>query len=298
MTTNIPLTALRASSGLILDQVRLARGPLDFLDALIVMAVTQANVDPITRDPELNARFATYDRPPPEQLRRPISVNAVAQSLGAPFETVRRRVSRLSRVGVYRVSPAGVIVPGWVVRIATHRAALQAGYGRTRGLYFHLEALGALPPMPEAPPWSEAPPLRAVARLGADYLLRLITTASAELGDLTDAAIWLETLRSSHEHLPDEAGCDPAQSRPVRVTALARRIGMPFETVRRRMADLTARGLCDATADGVILGPEATSGPVLERISEGNHRDLSRMFAALAHLGVVAAWRADPALAA
>jgi hypothetical protein len=64
------------------------------------------------------------------------------------------------------------------------------------------------------------------------------------------------------------------------------------------MADLTARGLCEATADGVILGPEATSGPALERIGESNHRDLCRMFAALAHLGVIAAWRAEPALAA
>lgn len=298
MTTDVSMIALRASSGLILDQVRLARGPLDFLDALIVMAVSQANVAPITRDPELNARYATYDQPPPEPLRRPISVNAVAQSLGAPFETVRRRVSRLSKVGIYRVSPAGVIVPGWVVRVATHRAALRAGYDRTRGLYFHLAALGALPPMPEAAPWTEAPPLRAVARLGADYLLRLIMTAGAELGDLTDAAIWLEVLRSSHEHLPDDAGCDRGQSRPVRMTALARRIGMPFETVRRRMADLTARGLCETTADGVVLGPEATSGPALERIGEGNHRDLGRMFAALGHLGVLAAWRADAALAA
>lgn len=291
MAISISEAALRASSALILDQVRLGRGPLDFLDAVILMAVSQANVEPILRDAALHRQFATYDRVPPDDLRRPISINAVAQSLGAPFETVRRRVTRLSRVRAYRITPAGVFVPGWVVQLGAHRASLEAGYRRTQALYFRLSELGALPPIPAAEPWRGADPLRAVARSGAEYLLRLIATASAELGDLTDAVIWLEVLRSTHEHLPAEAGIDRERHQPVRVTVLAKRLGMPLETVRRRAADLVARGVLQAGDGGVTLGGETASGPNLARIADDNHRDLGRMFASLGQLGIVAAWR-------
>ena len=291
MATSIAAAALRASSGQILDQVRLGRGPLDFLDAVILMAVSQANVEPILRDAVLHRQFATYDCAPPDDLRRPISINAVAQSLGAPFETVRRRVTRLSRVGVYRITPAGVFVPGWVVQLGGHRASLQAGYRRTQALYLRLSELGALPPIPATPPWRGADPLRAVARSGAEYLLRLIATASSELGDLTDAVIWLEVLRSTHEHLPAEAGIDRERHQPVRGAAVAKRLGMPLETVRRRIADLAARGVLEAGERGVTLGMETASDPDLARIIDDNHRDLGRMFASLGQLGIVAAWR-------
>jgi hypothetical protein len=298
MATSISAAVLRASSGLILDQVRLGRGPLDFLDALILMAVTQANVEPILRDPVLNREFATYDRAPPDDLRRPISINAVAQSLGAPFETVRRRVTRLAKVGAYRVTPAGVTVPSWVVQLGAHRASMEASYRRTQGLYFRMAQLGALGPMPAAEPWQGPPPLRAVGRLAAEYLLRLIEIASAELGDLNNAVIWLEVLRSTHEHLPAEFGIDRERHQPVRVAVLAKRIGMPVETVRRRVVDLAARSVLDVADRGVTLGPETASGPDLARIIGDNHRDLGRMFTSLGQLGIVAAWQAEAALAA
>lgn len=297
MATSMSAAVLRASAGLILDQVRLGRGPLDFTDALILMAVTQANVEPILRDPALNRAFAAYDRPPPDDLRRPISVNAVAQSLGVPFETVRRRVTRLSRVGVYRITPAGVIVPGWVVRLGSHRAAAEANYRRVQELYFRLAPLGALSATPNIAPWDGAAPLRAVARASAEYLLRLIATANAQLGDLGSAVIWLEVLRSTHEHLPDDAGVDRAQRRPVRVTAVARRLGMPFETVRRRIVDLAARDLCETTDQGVVLGAQTAESAPFAAICDANHRDLARMFASLGQLGLLAAWEAEAAAA-
>jgi hypothetical protein len=297
MTTSMSAAVLRASSGLILDQMRLGRGPLDFTDALILMAVTQANVEPVLRDAALNRAFAAYDRPPPDDLRRPISVNAVAQSLGIPFETVRRRVTRLSRIGVYRSTPAGVIVPGWVVRLGAHRSAAEANYRRVQDLYFRLAKLGALPAAPKIAPWAGPAPLRAVARVSAEYLLRLIATANAQLDDLGSAVVWLEVLRSTHEHLPDAAGVDRVQRRPVRVTAVARRLGMPFETVRRRVVDLAARGLCETTDRGVVLSPDTADSAEWATISDANHRDLTRMFASLGLLGVLTAWEAEAAAA-
>jgi DNA-binding Lrp family transcriptional regulator len=291
--TRVAQAVVRVSAGLILDQVRLGRGPLDFVDALVLMAVTQANVEPVLRDAELNRRYATYDQAPPDDLRRPISVNALSQSLGIPFETVRRRVARLATIGLYRVGPHGVIVPGWVLRISSHKAAAVAGYDRARTLYWRLVRLGARPEIPPATPWEGPPALRAVARSSADYLLRLVATTTAELGDVVNAAVWLEVLRSSHEHLPEAAGICGEDRRPVRISTVAKRIGIPHETARRRAAELVARGACELTREGVVLAPKAMDRPEFERIMSANHSDLNRMFATLGQLGIVAAWDAE-----
>lgn len=298
MEIRVAQAVVRVSAGLILDQVRLGRGPLDFVDALILVAVTQANVDPLLRDPELNRRYATYDSAPPDDLRRPISVNALSQSLGIPFETVRRRVARLATIGLYRVTSHGVIVPRWVLRISSHKAAAEAGYDRVRTLYWRLVRLGARPELPPATPWEGPPPLRAVARSSADYLLRLVATTTAELGDVVNAAVWLEVLRSSHEHMPEAVGISMEDRRPVRITTLAKRVGIPHETARRRAAELVARGACELTREGVVLAPKVLDRPEFVRIVSANHTDLNRMFATLDQLGIVAAWEAEAGVAA
>ena len=284
---------IRASAGFILDQVRLGRGPLSFLDALILMTITQANVQPVLRDPALDRRYATYEDAPPDSLRRPISVNAVSQSLGIPYETVRRRAARLARIRLCSATPAGLIVPATVVKLDSHKAAAEANYARTRALHLRLTRLGLTPETPPTTPWSGPAPLRAVARSTAEYLLRVIATATAGLGDVVNMAIWLEVLRSTHEDIPEALGIVPDRSIPVSVVALASRIGLPTETVRRRMADFTARGLCERTREGVALGRETTQRPELASLIRDNRRQLNRMFVALGLLGIVAAWEAE-----
>ncbi|WP_374471740.1 hypothetical protein [Phenylobacterium sp.] len=298
MALKLPQAVLRASADVLLDQVRLGRGPLDLVDALIMLAVTQANVEPVLRDPGLNRRYATYDSPPPEAIRRPISINAVAQSLGIPFETARRRVARLALVGVYRTTPAGVIVPGWVVRATSHRAAAEAGYARAVALFSRLASLGFPFEPSSAPPWEGAPPLRAVARASAEYLLRLVGVLSAELGDVVTSTVWLELLRSTHEHLPLEAGLSAERQQPASAAQLARRLGLPAETVRRRVGALAELGLCDLSPKGATLPVASFGRRDVVRILRNNQRDLARMFTTLGQLGIVAMWRADGSLAA
>lgn len=50
-----PRTALSLSAGHLLDQVKTGRMLLDLVDALIVVTITQANVEPVLRDPALEA---------------------------------------------------------------------------------------------------------------------------------------------------------------------------------------------------------------------------------------------------
>ena len=53
--------ALAVASGFVLDQIRTGRRSLDLVDALIVLAVTQTNIEPVLRDPVLQ-RAHSSDR--------------------------------------------------------------------------------------------------------------------------------------------------------------------------------------------------------------------------------------------
>lgn len=257
---------------------------LDLVDALIVVTITQANVEPVMRDPALQAAYATYEAPPPDDLRRPISVNAVALSLGLSFETVRRRISRLARLGVCQQRPTGFVVPTARVNYPGHRRAMVATYERMQRLHEVLSALGLLA-APAPPTRAGPPPLRAAARLSAAYLLRVVDAAAQVCGDVVDAAVWLEVLRCNTEERSEAAAVGgESLRRPVAVAAAARRLGLAHETVRRRLAGLTARGACARVRGGYIIPDAFLRDPDVERLAERNLADLQRMYAALADL--------------
>lgn len=281
----------RVSTGVALEQIRQGRGALDFTDALVLMAISQANVEPVLRDPALNRAYATDACPPPDSLRRPITLHAVAASLAMPYETVRRRAGRLAGLGLCRLSAAGALVPGAVVKLPNHRAAIDANYDRARRLHARLLALGAAPAAdPAAAPWSGPPPVRAVARATADYMLRLVAGAGAVFGDLTRAALWFEILRATHAFVPEGLGLRPDQSLPVRLVAVALEVGVAPETARRQVAALLDLGLCERVRGGLRIAAAAASRPELATVLRQNERDLMRMYASLADLGVLALW--------
>ena len=63
--------AARLANGFALDLVKLGGFGRDVVDGLLLAAISQANVAQITRNPELQRRYATLDQPPPDELRRP-----------------------------------------------------------------------------------------------------------------------------------------------------------------------------------------------------------------------------------
>lgn len=82
----------------------------DYSLAVVYIAILQANIGPLTEDVALSARYAGVDTIVPEDLRRPISVHALAGSLHMPYETTRRCVGRLIDKGfVKRVSRSGIL---------------------------------------------------------------------------------------------------------------------------------------------------------------------------------------------
>jgi hypothetical protein len=286
-------TAIEISAGFLLDQVKFARRLFDFVDALLVLAVTQANVEGLMRDPALQRAYATYKAPPPDSLRRPISVNALAQSLRLPFETVRRRVSRLTLLGLFKSLPAGVYVPAAQLQLPGHHKVAEACFARIFALYEQLAGLDEfkdLPPPREA--WCGPPPVRAAARISGEYLLRLADLLTAKLGDPTDAAIWFEILRSNTAGHSTPQASGGSERVPVRIAMVAKRLGLPTETVRRRVTQLVSAGACELTARGLIIPQATLDQPDFSEIAEKNLAYLRHMFAALGQLGVLEAWRA------
>ncbi|NWG52638.1 MAG: hypothetical protein HXY28_02860 [Hydrogenophilaceae bacterium] len=93
-----------AGSELLLDLVHAARTyfPVDLESLLIVACVNEATMRPFVLDPA-TPREVLHAPKPPESVRGSISRRMIADKLGLPRETVRRKTSELAAMGVLRV---------------------------------------------------------------------------------------------------------------------------------------------------------------------------------------------------
>jgi hypothetical protein len=300
--------ATRLSIGFALDLVKLGGFGRDVVDGLIMAAISQANVAQITRDPGLQRRYATLDAAPPDELRRPVSINAVANSLRIPFETARRRIAALEEAGAVQRAQRGVFIPTAALVSPAYKLFAHAHYELIRNLYFRLRGIGLLEGMarPAAVPFDPAnPPIRLVVRLSSDYILRLAEPISLHIGDLVSGVILLELFLANTEHLPDTEGgradgdwssgsfVDDALRRPIRAATISERLGIPSETVRRRLGALVKSGRCERIGDGYIVTSRVMARDRLVRFVLDNQSHLHRLYAVLADLGVLAEWERE-----
>lgn len=300
--------AARLANGFALDLIKLTGFGRDVIDGLLLAAISQANVARITRDPVLQRTYATLDQPPPDHLRRPVSVSAIANSLGLPYETARRRISALIELGALVKVGRGVILPLAPLNSPFYRMAASANFNLLKNLYFRLRAIGLLEdlPKPTGPPFApEAPPVRLVIRLSSMYLLRLAEHTNRLLGDMVTTLIMMDLVQANTEHLADAEGASPAEDgsaggfvtdgrrRPVRLATLAERLGIPQETVRRRLGRLMATGNCEKTPDGYLVPSRALAQDAVIRLMVDNKSHLYRLFGTLAEFGVLSEWESE-----
>ncbi|WP_340643811.1 hypothetical protein [Phenylobacterium sp.] len=74
------------------------------------LCIFTANNRPLLEDDDLSARYGRTDQPPPEILRRPISVRAVARRIDRSLETTRRHANRLLVDGLVARRGDGLVV--------------------------------------------------------------------------------------------------------------------------------------------------------------------------------------------
>jgi len=114
----------------------------DLILGIVVAAMGSANVRSAARSPEYSPHQAGADEAIPDALKTPISVAALAASLGLPYETARRYVGRLQEMGMCVRKDAGWIVPAEVLAGEAAQAVLLRGVVNTRRFILALRAAG------------------------------------------------------------------------------------------------------------------------------------------------------------
>lgn len=309
MIPEIPIStlrlALRTSNAFVVEMLTACRAERDFTDALILMTLVQCNAASLAGDVALQRRYGAFETPAPESLRRAISINAIATSLGLPFETVRRRAKRLVADGVCEIVPEGLQFRQAPLTSDRHREVLEEVYDLVRELYHRLKRAGCLDlmglPAQGGAAWTDAsPPVRIVWRVASDYVLRVMEHILPNFRSLSRAFIVLAVVRANTEALPDTVrGADGVEveafppdclRRPARASEVATILGLPHETVRRHLAALIAEERCERVRDGVIVPAAVLARPNVLNAWGPNFRNLSRMFVELSDTGVLALW--------
>lgn len=298
----------RLANAFALDLVKLGGLGRDVVDGLLLAAISQANVSQITRSPELQRQYATLDQPPPDELRRPVSISAVANSLRMPFETARRRIAALIDLGVVRSMPRGVIIPTGPMSSPLYRETSEAHYRLVRDLYFRLRGIGLLDdlPRPNGPPFDpEHPPVRLVIRLSSDYVLRLAEPLTVHVGDLVSGLIMMQVIQANTEDLPDSEGgaadtdwaadafVPDSLRKPVRASGVSERLGIPQETVRRHLNRLVAADRCERIGDGFVVRSRILARQPIVQFMVDNQSHLHRLYAGLADFSVLSEWERE-----
>lgn len=263
----------------------------DLVRGVVQIAIAQATRPSDGADP---------DRP--GVSTRAVSVRAIGQSLGLPYETTRRKVVELEEAGLCRrVSASGVAAIPPPRDQAFHdacdaswrslRAAI-VGLTATGFDYRMLEGISAQAGPPRGLPLPEA-----VASLSQAFLLRVLESAATPHGSITDAAIITAMLIANADGLARDpelarkyagAGAPPPDSlrRPATIAEIAERLDMTRETVRRRVNRYVKLGWAVRVTGGHLFSMERQQAPeVLQTGLASAHRFL-QLLQALRQLGV------------
>ena len=126
--------------------------------------------------------------------------------------------------------------------------------------------------------------------IGIDYALRLMLIyTELSQGDPVRALVFISAARACTQHLPTDhplsstGYLDDALRRPVSVSAVARSLSLPVETVRRHIIALEKVGLLSRTkGGGVMVTSEHLDTPEVEAAVKANVTSMNRLQRSLA----------------
>lgn len=131
--------AQRVAANFLLDQLvaGIAAHDGDMLAVLVLAALSAGNCAHLPAE-----CFATLHNAPPDRERRPLTIRQVAQSLGQPYETVRRRFVTLETAGqIVRRGRNGFVVPEATDRTPERLDAVRRNHAKVQRLVKTLQAL-------------------------------------------------------------------------------------------------------------------------------------------------------------
>lgn len=180
----------------------------------------------------------------------PVSIYAVAKALNVPYETVRRHINALVGARACERGPGGVVIAHDFYERPVVQAAMDTTRTETAAYVAAMAQAGAAPATP-----SPATQLsRRVGLFATEHLINCARIARTALSlDSLSALVFLEIVRQNTWHLTQ----DPVQAarfasaeaippddlrKGVSTYAVARRLRLPYETARRQVAKLDARG--------------------------------------------------------
>jgi DNA-binding transcriptional ArsR family regulator len=140
--TGIARLVARLSSEYVLRALQLLTDTYgDVRPGIVAQTIISANTAHLDTRHGEGGRYAGVDETPPDEARRPISVCRIAQSLGLPYETVRRHVKRLHEASVCIRVGGGMIVPGAFLDSPCAVRAMLANVGYARKFARDLAAI-------------------------------------------------------------------------------------------------------------------------------------------------------------
>ena len=239
----------------------------DFTCAVVYMAAIQASRSPPRGESG------------PEPTRH-FSVRAIAESMGIPYETTRRKIADLEAAGLARrVGSRGYTVAPAVFEGAAYRAecdatwrALQRLIIDLRALSFDFSAFARGSSLTAVRDLAQADLADAAAVLVNDFQLRVLETGVQPHGSMLDAAIVSTLILTNAELLTHDpemahqysgAATPPPDHlrKPARITEVATALGLTHETVRRRFSRYCELGWAKRVTGGYLMTIERMQEP-------------------------------------
>jgi len=275
---------------------------LDCLDrdlekSLIFAAISAANVGHLDDDPILAKQYVHASLL--SALRRPIPMQRVADSLGLPRETTRVKVRLLMDAGLVQRTTAGLLIPAEAMQAARFEPMMQrylAAIDRAVERLAAAECVGLtrgerLHPFPSV--WDA---LRFISQhvLRGTVDLRFYTSPASLLGSYLFLAM-ADATSSRFSEGPDILFADDDDAPPdwaratISASALAARLAMPRETVRRNLKALVEGGWLSQDRDGfgLLTGQTAEDRQREQLVQERSRGDLNRLVRKLRSIGAI-----------
>jgi hypothetical protein len=130
--------------------------------------------------------------------------------------------------------------------------------------------------------------VRLAGRYVVEFVLRYRELIAPHIRDIVASVLFMEVLAVNTDSLPlaGDGGWSGATSDDERTTAtgalLAERLGIPDETVRRRLLDLCAKGNLTRRREGYFVPGALLNSAPFGRFFAANHRNVVRLFGQLA----------------